>query len=206
MTTLERFSSPAPVATLASGDFAAAAAVLGVNVAKVLAVDEVESRGRGFHPQTRRPIILFEPHRFSKLTKGAFDAVAPDVSYPKWGEAPYPAGQDARYAQLLKAARLDEGAALASASWGRFQIMGFNHRPAGFASVQAFVAAMVRSEAEHLLAFARFLKADPAMLFCLQKNDWAGFARRYNGEGYAQHGYDQRLKVAYARRLAAARA
>jgi len=184
---------------LAPGDFRAAAAVLQLDERRIRAVDEVESRGRGFHPDSRRPVILYEPHVFHRLTRGKFSDSHPEISYPTWGTKPYPASQSIRYAQLIAARELDEAAALSSASWGRFQIMGFNHAAAGFSTPQAFVAAMCAGEGEHLMAFARFVKTSPRAMNALRLSDWAGFARWYNGEGYAQHGYDQRLKTAYAR-------
>lgn len=189
---------------LTAGDYAAAATALRVSVERIRAVDEVESRGRGFHPESGRLIILYEPHVFSRLTAGKFDDSHPDLSYPDWGEKPYPGPQQARYAQLFAAMQLDEAAALQACSWGRFQIMGYHFKVCGFPAVQAFVKAMVLGEAQHLVAFAGFILSNGAMLEALRKGDWAGFARRYNGPGYAQHGYDQRLKVAYARQLALA--
>jgi hypothetical protein len=185
-----------------AGAFAEAAKILGVGVAKVRAVDDVESRGRGFHPTTGRPIILYEPHVFSKRTGGKFDGAYGWLSYPTWGEQHYPVSQAERYEQLGKAMELDRAAALMACSWGRFQIMGFNFKACGFANVEAFWTAMKRSEGEHLRAFARFVGASAEMKAALQKGDWGGFARRYNGKGYAQHGYDQKLKAAYAKRRA----
>lgn len=178
--------------------YAYAAGLLGVRAAKVRAVVAVESRGRGFHPDSRRPIILYEPHIFSRRTGGRFDAAHPDLSYPAWGQLPYPASQGQRWAQLGAAMALDEAAALESASWGLFQIMGFHAGVCGFASVQAFARAMAVSEGGQLEAFVRFVCADAKLLAALRAGDWAGFARRYNGPGYAQHGYDQKLKVAFA--------
>lgn len=186
---------------LAEGAFQEAAKILGVSLAKVRAVDEVESRGRGFHPTTRRPIILYEPHIFSRATEGKFDANYPWLSYPKWGERDYPVSQTQRYEQLRAAMALAPAAALSACSWGRFQVMGFNYRRGGYASVHAFWAAMKLGEGEHLRAFARFVTGSPAMLSALQAGDWGGFARLYNGPGYAQHGYDQRLKAAFARHV-----
>ena len=31
----------------------------------------------------------------------------------------------------------------------------------------------------------------------LKAKDWAGFAKKYNGPGYAQNAYDQKLRNAY---------
>lgn len=196
MMTPEAFAGPAT--PLAAEDLRAAAQRLGVNLAAVQAVETVESCKRGFDPDTGRPIILFEPYVFARATGHRFDASHPHVSFAeRWAE-PYPQGQRERYAQLFEAMRLDAEAALASASWGLFQVMGGNFKRCGFDGVEPFVRAMVGGEAAHLDAFVSFVLADPAMLKALQLKDWSGFARRYNGPAYAQHAYDQKLKAAYA--------
>jgi hypothetical protein len=189
-----------PATPLTAADMAQASRALGagVGLAKVRAVVEVESRGRGFG-EGGRPIILFEPHIFHRLTSGKFSEAWPEISYPTWGTLPYPSSQKTRYAQLEQAMRLDPSAALKAASWGLFQLMGYNFKPCGFASVEAFVRAMVSGEAAQLAAFTAFVAGQPAMLNALRLGDWAGFARAYNGPGYAQHGYDQRLKAAFAK-------
>lgn len=188
-----------PATPLVEADVLRAARILGVSAAKVRAVCAVESNGRGFHPETRRPVILYEPHVFHRMTQGRFAAQHPDLSYKAWGARPYPASQAQRWGQLAAAMALDETAALSAASWGLFQIMGFNFRSCGFDSVQGFALAMCQTEGEQLAAFARFVGAQPEMHQALVAGDWAGFARRYNGEGYAQHSYDQKLKAAFAR-------
>jgi hypothetical protein len=76
------------------------------------------------------PKILFEPHRFCRLTKGVFSGNHPDVSYQVWGTRPYPAHIEDRYSQLLEAVSLDVYAGFAAASYGKFQIMGENHERA----------------------------------------------------------------------------
>jgi N-acetylmuramidase len=82
-------------------------------------------------------------------------------------------------------------------SWGKFQILGSNHKACGHATVQSFVKAMTTSEREHLRAFATFVAANPAMLTALRQKDWAGFAKRYNGPDYAKFNYDQKMRDAY---------
>ena len=75
--------------------------------------------------------------------------------------------------------------------------MGFNHKAAGYNSVEAFVKDMYQSEGKQLDAFVNFIKADPAMHSALKRHDWAGFAYRYNGEGYAANNYDIKIHDAY---------
>lgn len=169
-----------------------AADELGVELATVKAVAEVESTGDGFL-NTGEPKILFERHVFSRETGGKYDQAYPDISNPNAGGYGLVSQQHAR---LQKAAALDRDAALKSASWGRFQIMGFNYIPAGFKTLQAFINAMYRSEDEHLKAFVTFIKSEGLAPY-LRRHDWAGFARRYNGPAYAQNSYDKKLAAAY---------
>lgn len=191
-----------PVKRLTEADIAEAAARLEVTPAHVKAVLEVECRGVGLSDDGR-PVILFEPHKFSEETGGRFDATHPDLSYPKWGARPYPATQGARFDQLGRAIQLNRLAALRATSWGLAQIMGFNHAAAGFPSIEAFVAAMYRSERDQLDAFVTLLLAwnlDDA----LREAKWSVFALRYNGKGYAAGGYHTKLTAAYARHAKAA--
>lgn len=186
-----------PVKRLTAADIAEAAAQLEVTPAHVKAVLEVECRGEGL-ADDGRPIILFEPHVFSRETGGRFDASHPDLSYPQWGARPYPATQAARWDQLGRAIQLNPTSALRSASWGLAQIMGFNHAAAGHASIDGFVAAMYRSERAQLDAFVALLlgwNLDDA----LRDAKWSVFALKYNGPGYAKHGYHTKLTAAYAR-------
>ena len=55
---------------------------------------------------------------------------------------------------------------------------------------------MFASEAEQLLAFVRFVKVNK-LDDELRRKDWAGFARGYNGSGYAKNSYDKKMKTAY---------
>jgi hypothetical protein len=191
----------APVAAAREGlndqDFADAAQLLRCDVAAIRAVDEVESNGKGFGPDGR-PIILFEPHVFSRLTGHRFDATHGGVSYAKWGAKPYKKTQAERWDQLLYAAKLDEAAAYKSASYGRFQIMGFNHAACALPTVQEFVAAVKRSERDQLQAFCQFVifnHLDDE----IREHRWTDFAARYNGPQHAKHDYAGRLAAAHAR-------
>src|SRR5690606_3053322 len=170
----------------------AAAKKIGCQVAAVRAVIDVESRG-GFLPDGR-PKILFERHYFSRLTKRKFDAAAPDISHPKWGG--YKGGA-AEYERLARAIKLDRDAALRSASWGAFQIMGDNFRLCGFADVEAFVKAMVSGAPAQLDAFVSFIRKT-GLSDELIRRDWAGFARGYNGPAFRANKYDEKLAAAFA--------
>lgn len=181
---------------LSDEDFNRAAEELGVDSAKIRAVDEVESRGKGFL-ESGEPVILFEAHWFSRFTDGKYDGDYPNISSPKWDRSLYKGGQ-AEHGRLQKAADLNRSAALKSASWGRYQIMGFNWRECGYRRLQQFINAMYENEAKHLEAFIGFMKSQE-LAGPLQDGDWATFARRYNGPGYKKNNYHNRLQEAYNR-------
>lgn len=181
--------------TLTEADFQRAAASLCCEVAAIKAVTEVEAPKGGFNPDGT-PTILFERHIFHRETGGRFSKSHPSISNPSPGGYGSYASQHSR---LGEAAKLDRTAALRSASWGKFQIMGFNHKAAGHATVQAFVNAMYRSEGEQLDAFVAFIKADPTLHKALREKQWATFARLYNGPAYEKNSYDTKLEAAYKR-------
>src|SRR6185503_15448815 len=92
------------------------------------AVAEVESSGEGFlAPPSDRPKILFEGHAFHRLTGGRYSGEHPDISYPQWSRRKYADSPAGEWHRFEAACRLDRLAALQSASWGLFQIMGFNY-------------------------------------------------------------------------------
>ncbi|MFW6028100.1 MAG: N-acetylmuramidase family protein, partial [bacterium] len=178
---------------LTQGDIARAAKLLRVPEAVIWALRKVEANGKAF--SDGRPIIAWEAHVFYKQlpqSKRA-RAVAARLAHSRWGVIGYKLRQSSRYQQLHNAMAIDLEAALCSASWGAFQIMGFNFKRCGYGSVQAFVQAMTESEGEQLMACCQFIRADKAMHKALREGDWAGFARRYNGPAYAKHDYDGRL-------------
>lgn len=166
--------------------------LLSVGQAEVWAVLAVETRGFGFLPD-RRPQILFERHIFHKLTNGDHDAGNVDVSNKIAGGYVGGAGE---YPRLEKAMALDRTAALQSTSWGVGQVMGFNHKVAGFLSVTAMVDAMVQDENAQLLAVANFIKSTN-LNGALQRQDWRAFAAGYNGPDFAKNHYDTRLSEAH---------
>ena len=184
-----------PDTQLTEGDYVESANRLGVTAAHIKAVMKVEANGAGFF--AGRPVILFEPHRFSRATKGRFDRSNPRVSYPKWDANRYPKTQDGRYDQLLEAVRLDVDAGFASASYGKPQIMGENFRACGFDSPFAFAVAMARDEARQLKAFEGFIRS-AGLLPALKASNWATFAKGYNGSAYRANRYDEKLAAAFA--------
>lgn len=195
-------TKPQPAVPLTANiDFGEAAKVLNVEEAAIRAVHQVESGGRnGFLPDGR-PIILFEGHIFwGQLRKFGIDPDKyvrsnEDILFPKWNRQFYKGGA-AEHDRLKRAMSIDRQAALSSASWGMFQIMGFNYKLCGYSSVEEYVAAMESSQHSQFMAFVSFLQAT-GMDTPLRKLDWAAFARQYNGPGYAQNNYDKKLAEAY---------
>lgn len=185
---------------LSFSDIKKAAELIGVEPCTVKAIVEVESGGSGFLPDGRVK-ILFEGHVFWKeLQKRGINPELlkmPNIVYPKWDKSQYKGGAQ-EHERLNAAALVNKEAALCSASWGLFQIMGFNHRLCGFSIVQDFVDAQKESEANQLNSFCQFMKNEGLVLF-LKGLDFAGFARRYNGPGYAQNQYDVKMRKAYER-------
>jgi N-acetylmuramidase len=158
---------------------------------------QVETRGAGFLAD-RRPVILFERHKFSELTHGRFDASHPSISSATPGAYGGPGAH--QYERLDKAMALDAQAALSSTSWGLGQIMGVNARRAGFDSLHSMVLAMGQGEGLQLAAVANFLQTSDCARLLAQRN-WTAFAARYNGPRYAEHRYDMRLAQAHQRLL-----
>lgn len=186
---------------LDAGDITSAAKLLGVTEAHVRAVIAVEASGSGFlgkyENDPRLPKILFEAHIFSRETKARFDATHPGISSPKWNRNLY-AGGIKEYDRLREAADLDFDAAYRSASWGLFQIMGFNHEAAGYDRLRDFIGVQYVSEGMQLRCGVNFILAS-GLEKHLQKADWAAFAKGYNGPQYAQNRYNEKLAAAFER-------
>ncbi|GGD24502.1 N-acetylmuramidase domain-containing protein [Aureimonas glaciei] len=163
---------------------------------EIHAVIDVEASGGAWDRQGR-PKMLFEPHVFYRNLSGAArdKAVAVGMAYPKWGTKPYPADS---YPRLLQAMAIDETAALKAASWGLGQILGENFAMAGFASPQAMVLAFLDDAEAHLEAMVAFIIA-AGLDDDIRRHDWSGFARGYNGPGYAKNRYHLKLATAFAK-------
>ncbi|MBW0449238.1 N-acetylmuramidase family protein [Paraburkholderia phenoliruptrix] len=187
--------------SLSAQDYVEAAMELGCESQAIKAVAKTETGSSGpyFRPgqdlaagDDPVPAILFERHLFHRATHGIYDQSHPRISNP----APGGYGTKAiQYEKLMEAYALDPTAALMSASWGRFQILGSNFKAAGFQSVQDYVESISESEANQLRAFVSFIKSDAILKRAICSKDWHGFAVRYNGP--AQHGYDTAIARNY---------
>ena len=196
---------------LKHADLVQASTRLGVPVAAVYALNEVESKGRGFL-DNGKPVILYERHvMFDRLqlVRSSDDdqeqlhqraeqlaKQAPNLVNPKAGGY---IGGSAEHQRLAQARQLDEVSALESASWGGFQVMGYHWQRLGYSSVHDFVTAMNRTEADQLEAFVRYIETDTTLHKALKALKWATVAKLYNGPNYQRNLYDVKLERAFER-------
>lgn len=173
-----------------------------IDFSAIKAVIEVESNGKGYL-DNGNPKILFEGHVFwrelksKRINPEQYLRDHSDILYPHWNKRHYRGGMG-EYDRLNKAVRIHKECALRSASWGMFQIMGFNYKAAGYDTVEAFVKSVYISEAKQLESFMTFIKSKDLVRYIRQK-DWSNFARGYNGNGYKANRYDERLSEANKR-------
>ena len=178
-----------------------AAKVIGCEPAAVQAVSMIEAPKGGFLPDPdNRPTILFESHTFHTLTKGVYDNAHANISTSNWVHN-YGAAGAHQYDRLQEAINLNREAALESASWGKYQIMGMNFQSAGFNNVEDFVASMCVSEVKQLNAFVSFIVKNNIAQY-MRTKDWSRFALRYNGAGQVPY-YSSLISSAYSKALAA---
>lgn len=177
---------------LTEEDFELVAGELGVETAAIKAVVSIEagSQMRGFLAPGV-PVVNFDNTMYVRFRK---KGSGPDK------EAKVPGGISGyglrEWTQLTNARHTDNRAALLGTFWGMFQIGGFNYSRCGCKDVEEFVELMSYSELEQLELFAAFI-ANAGMLTDLKNKNWASFARKYNGPGYAKRGYHTRMAAAY---------
>jgi hypothetical protein len=186
---------------LSDDDYENGAELLGVEVAAVKAVAYVESGGRtGFGPDGR-PIVRYELHIFQGSTKSKYHVTHPHLSQSYQQGKKYHVGGQPNEWSMLYGAMLLRGClnqAIAAASWGMFQIMGFNHKASGYGTPQEMASDMCLSAGNQLQAFLQLCKSNGYHHY-LAKKDWAGFAKHYNGASYKDNNYDVHLAAAYGR-------
>lgn len=212
-----------------SQDYTALAGRLSVPESYIRAVAEVETRDHAFLVNGKTT-ILFERHKFNLYMAQALkdkngleharrvlampEANAaeimnvlrkrhPDICSAKSGG--YLGGMS-EYNRLEKARMYSQEAAFKSASWGRFQIMGFNHELAGYKTATDMVFMYEYSEKNQLDSLATFIISQPDMHRALKARDFAKFASLYNGKAYAENKYDIKMdqaEIKWAKALAA---
>lgn len=169
-------------------------AQIGVGEDELHAFIDVETQGSGFDGRGR-PRILFERHKFYQYVPANKRKEAVDAGLASRRAGGYGRESD-QYPKLMRAMKIDATAALMSCSYGLGQVMGFNHKVAGYDSVQDMVRAFMDDEENHLQASVNFIKAN-GLDEDLRNHNWAGFARGYNGPGYKRNRYDEKLADAF---------
>ena len=193
-------------------EYTNAAASIGCEVAVIKAFARVESGSIGpffnFNGWDRVPTILFERHKFHQFTNGAYSTeenrnishstlANRSLAYPNvdgYWRSEY------QYQRLLKAYALDKRAALLAASWGRFQLMGFNHATIpGVSSVEDMVIKFSQSEKWHFRGLVGFVNNNTTLRNALRNKNWTTAALSYNGANALSppNLYHKKLEEAY---------
>lgn len=187
---------------LTDSDYREVAAELGVEVAAIKAVVDIETgrKHNGFWKKGSA-IINFDLSIYRVYApRHGVNLKAARKKYPVIFRSPdvrkYGSKQAAQYARLEAAMEIDRASALESCFWGMFQIGGFNWKQCGCGSVDEFCELMNRSERDQLELFAAFCRANNLVRF-IQKKDWAAFSLRYNGPGYKKQRYHKKMADAY---------
>ena len=175
----------------------------GIHPAALLAVKLIESGTKSGFLDSGKPQILFEGHVFYKYMKANVKSLDmnklcaqyPNIVYPKWDRSKYFGGEK-EWTRLEQARKINLKYANYAASWGMFQVMGFNYKTCGCKSIDEFVEKMCTSQEQQLLLTLNFLK-NSNLIVPLQKRQWATFAKGYNGPGFAQNKYHIKLQAAY---------
>lgn len=178
---------------------------IGVEPALLKAVQLVESGSYDGFLKSGKVQILFEGHIFYKLISEVHGpsmakkiaSEYPNICYPKWDRTKYLGGEK-EWNRLEKARSIfsDQDLANQSASWGMFQIMGFNYKLCGCESVNQFVELMANSREDQFILGVNFMQNSGCLKY-LVNHEWAKFAKAYNGPGYTQNKYDTKLENAY---------
>ena len=181
---------------------------IGIEVGQAVAIVAIESGGQGFGPDGRM-VIRFEVHvfwsqrgknnpdQFNALFAFSADRVWEGHKFRANPNAPWQnvhASQASEWDAFTLARQLNDRAAKFSISMGLAQIMGFNHKRLGYATVEAMFDAFNTDERLHLLGMFSFIVTGANLVRALQQNDLVTFALGYNGSG--QENY-------YANRIAA---
>src|SRR5262249_46713629 len=140
--------------------------------------------------------ILFEVHLFRKNTNHRYDRSHPHISAPYTSPERKRSYRRDQWVVIREAFALDREAAVKSASWGMFQVIGDNYRICGWTDVRQFVDSMYYSEGQHMRAFLGYCRANNLTRH-LRTHNWAAFARGYNGPAYADNHYDTKMAHAY---------
>lgn len=150
-------------AAITNNDIAALAKEIGCHPATLEAIAQVESSGFGWFPDGRIK-LLCEKHKFYQYLPESMraEAVRRGLARKAWispknGGYKEQGSADQRYKIFEDMLAYHREAGFKSASYGTYQIMGFNYATCGFTSPEAMWEAFLDSEANQLEAFGNFL-------------------------------------------------
>jgi hypothetical protein len=195
--------------TLTRNDITQIANSVGLDFARLMAFIEVESGGAGFDYHTGKIIIQFEPvwfHRYLNQFKIAhtynslLDAHGRKEYFIMVGDKHINngvEGQSGEWPSFNTAFAIHPQAAMLSTSIGLMQIMGFNHKACGYATVDAMWDSFKKGEYQQVMGGANFIKNNSALYNALKNKEWDNVAYHYNGPNYKVNNYDNKLEAAY---------
>lgn len=163
-----------------------AAEALGVPVKVVQAIERVESGGHA-------SAVRFEPHVFLRKRPDLEGAI-PFTRGPKGFSVV--AGETDRDA-FERAFTLDPEAAVASTSWGLYQVMGSHLLDIYGTPASAADSFYADPVAVSYKLFVKWFQASPRALAAARERDWRELAHRYNGPGNIDK-YSVLLQQAYS--------
>ena len=191
------------IAPLTHEDYVEVAERLGIEVAAIKAVVEIEAgkAHKGFW-ELGKPIINYDMSVVNKFApKLGVNLSKYRKSHPEiWGASKkkYGSQQASEWARFEALRSVNNTLGIYSSFWGMFQIGGFNWKLCKTKDAEEFFELMCRSEKDQLILFANFIES-AAMVKYLKAKNWAAFASRYNGPSYASRGYHTRMAKAYAK-------
>lgn len=195
-----------------------------IHPAKIFAVMQVEASGAAFFEDNRIK-ILFERHKFWKnLIKHGLDprdylVGNDDILSEKAGGYVYGMRE---YDRLERAVMINREAALESASWGMFQILGEHYKFMNFESVHDFINS-INDTADNVAAFLKLISGewnksgsalpqfsaidalrrhDATFFYKMPLTGSQVFAWKYNGWNFHAYKYDEQIDIAIRHFLA----
>lgn len=181
------------IVRLTEEDYADAAEKLGIDIAAIKAVIDIETgRTRCGFISPRTPIIDFDTKIFHAFCRRRGISTADFTPHVTTAGTQ----QQKEHIRLDRACLIDSVTAKEATMWGMFQIAGFNWKRCGAESLDDFVEKMCYSERTQLELFTNFLLNTDLVKYLRAKN-WRAFAYRYNGPKYTRFGYHTRLAQAY---------
>lgn len=162
---------------------------LGCDYDQLNAVAITESGGSGYDSQGY-PKMLFERHKYDKFTSGMYSVCS-------WSNPSSGGYNESSWDKLCHAACQDTDAAFKSASWGKFQVMGYWFCDLGYASPLEMAYSTVLAEAAHYYLFCGYIRI-ANLTAALRKvssdpDDCRDFAYGYNGPGYEEYNYHVKI-------------